>query len=46
VIFSGADVSEEEINALTEYLEDAFPWLEAEIMEGGQKIYRYIIGLS
>lgn len=39
-------VSEDELDELSERLEEEFPMLEAEIIDGGQKLYRFIIGLS
>lgn len=46
VVFSGEGVSEDELDELSESLEEEFPMLEAEIIDGGQKLYRFIIGLS
>ena len=46
VIFCGEDASEEDREALTGRLEEEFPLLEAELMEGGQRFYRWIIGLA
>ena len=46
VVFSGEGVSEDELDELSERLEEEFPMLEAEIIDGGQKLYRFIIGLS
>ena len=46
VIFSGEGVTEDEVDELRDRLEEEFPMLEAEIIDGGQKVYRFIIGLS
>ena len=46
VIFSGETVTEDEKEALSEWLEEEFPLLEAEFIDGGQKFYRWIIGLT
>ena len=46
VIFSGEGVTEDELDELRDRLEEEFPMLDAEIIEGGQKLYRFIIGLS
>ena len=46
VIFSGENVTEDEKDALSEWLEEEFPLLEAEFIDGGQKYYRWIIGLT
>ena len=46
VVFCGAGVTEDESEALRERLEEEFPLLEAEFIDGGQKVYRWMIGLS
>ena len=46
VIFCGEEATEDDREALTERLEEEFPLLEAELLEGGQRFYRWIIGLS
>lgn len=46
VVFGGEDVSEEDLDTLTEAFEENFPLMDVEFIEGGQKIYRWIIGLS
>ena len=46
VIFSGENVTVDETEALSEWLEEEFPLLEAEFIDGGQKFYRWIIGLT
>ena len=46
VIFSGENVTEDAKDALSEWLEEEFPLLEAEFIDGGQKYYRWIIGLT
>ena len=46
MIFSGENVTEDAKDALSEWLEEEFPLLEAEFIDGGQKYYRWIIGLT
>ncbi len=45
VIFSGAGVDNEQIDAVTDRLAEEFPLLDVELIEGGQKHYRWVIGL-
>lgn len=45
VVFLGEGVDDEQIETLTERLEEEFPMLDVEFIEGGQKHYRLIIGL-
>ena len=45
VVFCGDEVDEEQIDRLTERIEEEFPLLDVEFIEGGQKHYRWIIGL-
>ncbi len=45
VVFCGDEVDEEQIDELTERVEEEFPLLDVEFIEGGQKHYRWIIGL-
>lgn len=46
VIFSGEGVTEEEREELEEAIEEAFPLLDAEFIDGGQRVYRWLLGLS
>ena len=46
VVFSGEGVTEDELDTLSERIEEEFPMLDTEVIDGGQKIYRFIIGLS
>ena len=45
VIFCGEGVDGEQAEALCEKIEDEFPMLDVELIDGGQKHYRFIIGL-
>ena len=45
VIFCGEGIGEEMQNALSEAISEAYPALEAELIDGGQKIYHFIIGI-
>ena len=46
VVFRGEDVGEEEEDELREALEERYPMLETEFVDGGQQIYHWIIGLA
>lgn len=45
VVFYGEGVDDDQIEMLTERIEEEFPMLDVEFIEGGQKHYRLIIGL-
>ena len=45
VVFLGEGVDETQREALEEALAEAYPALEAEFIEGGQKIYHFVIGI-
>lgn len=45
-VFGGESVTDEQLEALTEAFEENFPLMDVEFMDGGQKIYRWVIGLS
>ena len=45
VVFCGEGIDGERIDMLTGRLEEEFPMLDVEFIEGGQKHYRFIIGL-
>lgn len=45
-IYYGADVSEEEAEALKEKLEDQFPEFEIDLYSGGQPIYYYVMSIE
>ena len=46
VIFCGSDVSDEQQQMLEEQLQEQFPDLEPTFMDGGQAVYRWILGLA
>lgn len=46
VVFGGGDVTDDDLEQLTEAFEENFPLMDVEFIEGGQKVYRWIIGLS
>ena len=45
-LYYGADVKEEEAQALTEKVREAFPDCEADCLCGGQPVYYYILSLE
>ncbi|MBQ9414239.1 MAG: DAK2 domain-containing protein [Clostridia bacterium] len=45
ILFRGADVLEEDAEALAEAIAAAHPMMEAQVLYGGQDIYHYIIGI-
>ena len=45
-IYYGSDVSEEEAGSLLEKVQERFPGCEAELQNGGQPIYYYLISLE
>lgn len=45
-IYYGADVTEEEAEALKEKLEDKFPEFEIDLYSGGQPIYYYVMSIE
>ena len=45
-IFTGEDVTEEEINVIEEYVGSVFPSVELEVIEGNQPVYSFIIGIE
>lgn len=46
LIFKGQCVSDEECEELQEYIEDNYDWLDVGIIDGGQEVYDYVIGIS
>lgn len=46
VIFRGSDVSDEQQQMLEEQLQEQFPDLEPTFVDGGQAVYRWIVGLA
>lgn len=46
MILQGADVSETELNALTEYVEKQYPNLELEVHNGEQPLYSFIFSIE
>ena len=45
-VYYGADISEEEAEELTAFLEEAYPDCEVELNMGGQPIYYYVISVE
>lgn len=45
-IYYGADVTEEDANALSEKLSEELPDIEVEVYQGGQPIYYYIVSVE
>ena len=45
-VFCGAGVGEEEKERLEEAISEAFPLMDAEFFDGGQEIYRWVIGVN
>ena len=45
-LYAGEDVSAEDVEALEERLEEAFPDMDIEIMRGEQPIYYYLISVE
>lgn len=46
VLFRGQQVSEEECEELIDCLYDAYPFLEVGVLDGGQDIYDFVIGVT
>ena len=46
LLFRGAGVSQESEEALVEALSRRFPMLEISVLDGGQPLYRWLLGLS
>lgn len=45
-LFTGEDVHEDEINCVESYIEETFPDVEVETIEGGQPVYSFIISVE
>ena len=45
-VFCGAGVEEEEKERLEEAISAAFPLMDAEFFDGGQEIYRWVVGVN
>ena len=45
-IYFGAEVSEEEAEALKEALEEKYPDFDIDVNQGGQPIYYYVISVE
>lgn len=45
-LFTGEDVSREEITLIEEYVGSVFPSVEMEVIEGNQPVYSFIIGVE
>ncbi len=46
LIFKGQMVSDEECEELQEYIEDNYDWIDVGIIDGGQDVYDYVIGIT
>ncbi len=46
LIFKGQMVPDEECEELQEYIEDTYDWIDVGIIDGGQDVYDYIIGVT
>lgn len=46
VVFCGEDVTGEERDELEELISEEYPLLEAEFIDGGQKVYNWMLGIS
>ncbi len=46
LIFKGQMVPDEEVEELQEYIEDTYDWIDVGIIDGGQDVYDYIIGVT
>lgn len=45
-IFTGEDVNEDETSNIEEYIEENYPDVEVEIIEGGQPVYSFIVSVE
>ena len=45
-LFYGADVTEDEVNEVTDYINEIDDEIEIEIIEGKQDIYSYIVSVE
>ena len=45
-VYYGADVSDEEAEALTEKIEEQYPDVDIDVHSGGQPIYYYVIAVE
>jgi Predicted kinase related to dihydroxyacetone kinase len=45
-IITGEDTSDDEVDALQQWLEEQFPDLEIDVIEGGQPLYKYIFAVE
>ena len=46
LVFKGKDVTDEECDELTEFIEDTYDWLDVGIIDGGQEVYDFVIGIT
>ncbi|MCR4617178.1 MAG: DAK2 domain-containing protein [Lachnospiraceae bacterium] len=46
LIFKGQMVTDEECEELQEYIEDTYDWLDVGIIDGGQDVYDFVIGIT
>ena len=45
-VYAGADVSEEDAEALVEKIQEAYPDCEVELNIGGQPVYYYLLSVE
>ena len=45
-VFRGKGTTEEDEQALTDALSEAFPFMEVSVIDGGQPVYRWLMGVS
>jgi dihydroxyacetone kinase-like predicted kinase len=45
-IIYGADVTEEEVEEIREYIESTYEDLEVDVIEGKQEVYSYILSIE
>ncbi len=46
LIFKGQMVSDEECEEIQEYIEETYDWLDVGIIDGGQDVYDFVIGIT
>ena len=46
LVFKGKEVTDEECDELTEFIEDTYDWLDVGIIDGGQEVYDFVIGIT
>ncbi len=45
-VYYGRDITQEDVDALEEMIEEAFPDLDVEIQMGGQPVYYYMLSVE